>query len=68
VHSVPIPDGSVDLIHSNATWEHILTLPKRIDRWRGFSSRAASRILKSICSRRSPVDTICPGLCPARLS
>ncbi|HTG85469.1 MAG TPA: class I SAM-dependent methyltransferase [Pyrinomonadaceae bacterium] len=23
VHSVPIPDGSVDVVHSNATWEHI---------------------------------------------
>jgi SAM-dependent methyltransferase len=23
VHSVPIPDGSVDLVHSNATWEHV---------------------------------------------
>ena len=23
VHSVPIPDGSVDIVHSNATWEHV---------------------------------------------
>ena len=38
VHSVPIPDGSIDLVHSNATWEHIPDVAE--------ANRQVARVLK----------------------
>ena len=39
VHSVPIPDGSVDLVHSNATWEHVSDV--------AAANQQVARVLKS---------------------
>lgn len=38
VHSASIPDGSVDLVHSNATWEHIADV--------GEANRQVARVLR----------------------